>query len=131
VETVVHLDTHVLVWLYAGELDRFPKDTREQLERWALAISPAAVLELQYLFEIRRIAERADVVVQDLSARIGLHVDDAPFTAVVSTASTLSWTRDPFDRLIVAQAKTRDASLLTADKTIQKHFPSAVWGRKR
>jgi PIN domain nuclease of toxin-antitoxin system len=131
VETVVHLDTHVLVWLYAGEVERFPKETREQIERSSLAISPAAVLELEYLFGIRRITERADVVIGDLSGRIGLLVDDAPFAAVVSAATTLAWTRDPFDRLIVAQAKTRDVALITADKTIRKHFPAAVWGRKR
>ena len=37
------------------------------------------------------------------------------------------WTRDTFDRLIVAQAKTRDASLLTKDRTILEHYPHAVW----
>jgi PIN domain nuclease of toxin-antitoxin system len=131
VETVVHLDTHVLVWLYAGEVDRFPKESRERIERATLAISPAAILELEYLFEIRRITERADVVVRDLSGRIGVRVDDAPFAAVVAAATTFSWTRDPFDRLIVAHAKTRDVALITADKTIRKHFSSAVWDRKR
>lgn len=123
-EAVVHLDTHVVVWLFAGELERFPKFVRHELERNELAVSPAVILELEYLHEIGRLSERAVVVASDLAARIGLRVDEAPFSAIVATALELSSTRDPFDRLIVSHARTRDASLITADKTIHKHFAS-------
>ncbi|MCF7950382.1 MAG: hypothetical protein K9L57_01970 [Spirochaetaceae bacterium] len=37
------------------------------------------------------------------------------------------WTRDPFDRLITAQADIQAASLLTKDGTIRTHYPKAVW----
>jgi PIN domain nuclease of toxin-antitoxin system len=38
------------------------------------------------------------------------------------------WTRDPFDRLIVAQAKANDgAGLVMADTVIRKHYAGAVW----
>ncbi len=39
-----------------------------------------------------------------------------------------SWAREPFDRLIVAQAKVNGfAPLITADATIRKQYPRAVW----
>jgi PIN domain nuclease of toxin-antitoxin system len=41
VEAVTHLDTHVVVWLYAGEVERFPDAARAALERDTLAVSPA------------------------------------------------------------------------------------------
>ena len=43
-------------------------------------------------------------------------------------AMELSWTRDPFDRLIVANAITDGVRLLTVDENIQKHFQNAFWG---
>jgi PIN domain nuclease of toxin-antitoxin system len=128
-EAVAHLDTHVVVWLYAGELERIPTDVRARLESDELFISPAVILELQYLFEIRRITEPAATVVADLKDRIGLSVSDVPFEKVATIATSLSWTRDPFDRLIVAQAQAHGATLLSADKLIRKHCTAASWGR--
>jgi len=37
------------------------------------------------------------------------------------------WTRDPFDRLIAAQAALARARLLTRDDLLRRHFPSAFW----
>jgi PIN domain nuclease of toxin-antitoxin system len=85
-------------------------------------------LELQFLFEIGRTGQPGAVVVGDLKDRIGLAVSDVPFPAVATVAAQLSWTRDPFDRLIVAQAMAEQATLLTRDKVIRANFRKAVWG---
>jgi PIN domain nuclease of toxin-antitoxin system len=45
----------------------------------------------------------------------------------VQAAAGLSWTRDPFDRLIAAHAILADATLLTADRTILANLPQAAW----
>lgn len=118
-----------MVWLYAGEPERLPKAAAALIESSALAISPAVVLELQYLHEIKRVTEPAGHVVDDLRGRIDLTVDDLAFSTIVTEARGLSWTRDPFDRLITAHARTRDAVLLSADITIQKHYRRTVWAR--
>jgi PIN domain nuclease of toxin-antitoxin system len=68
-------------------------------------------------------------VIADLERRIALRESDLPFQKVVSIATALTWTRDPFDRLIVAQAQAQRAPLVTADNVIRKHFKGAVWGR--
>jgi PIN domain nuclease of toxin-antitoxin system len=128
-EALTHVDTHVLVWLYAGDAERFPKLARERLEAAAIVASPMVVLELQYLHEIKRIAEPAARVVQDLCVRVGLEVDDISLRDLVAEAEQLSFTRDPFDRLIVAHAELRKAPLLTADKLLHKHYRRAVWDR--
>ena len=39
----------------------------------------------------------------------------------------MKWTRDPFDRLITAQAAVDDSPLLTKDDTIHTYYPKAVW----
>jgi PIN domain nuclease of toxin-antitoxin system len=54
-------------------------------------------------------------------------VSRRPFERVVQAALQEKWTRDPFDRLIVAHAKAAHAPLLTVDQTITKHYERAVY----
>lgn len=84
-------------------------------------------LELQYLFEIGRTTQPGRAVVDDLSGRIGLRMGNATFAAVLLGAEQLSWTRDPFDRLIVGQAIAENAPLLIKDALIRTHYAAAVW----
>jgi PIN domain nuclease of toxin-antitoxin system len=125
---MIHLDTHVVVWLYAGDLSRFPAGARKRLEHDELRISPLVALELEYLHEIGRIAEGASPVLQDLARMVGLAQDDKSLADVVAAARGLVWTRDPFDRLIVGNAIAAKANLMTKDQTIRKHYRQAVWG---
>jgi PIN domain nuclease of toxin-antitoxin system len=39
----------------------------------------------------------------------------------------MKWTRDPFDRLITAQAALGESTLLTKDDTIRTNYANAVW----
>ena len=125
--TVIHLDTHVVVWLHAGALAEIPKSLRARLDAEDLVVSPAVELELTFLHEIGRTASGGRAVLDELARRIGLRVSDTPFAAVVAAAADLDWTRDPFDRLIVGQSIAEDASLVTRDRTIRKRHARALW----
>ena len=124
---MIYLDTHVVAWLYAGELELLPASVRDLLEAEELLISPMVELELQYLFECGRTALPGRVVVDALAGEIGLARCGLPFGQVVAEALGQAWTRDPFDRLIVAQARARRLPLLTRDQTILDHYDDAVW----
>jgi len=124
---LIYVDTHIAVWLYAGLLEKFSQTIRATLNENEIFISPIVRLELQYLFEIERVKEPADHIVMDLSDRIGVRVCDKDFNAVVSRALTLSWTRDPFDRLIVANAALNDHILISKDPNILEHYAHARW----
>ncbi len=123
----MHLDTHVVVWLYTMQSIRFPVRARKLLEQEALAISPVVELELQFLFEIGRTAQPGRVVIEDLEQRIGLRIATTSFASVIDAARQLTWTRDPFDRVIAGQAVAEGAWLLTADETILDKLDLAVW----
>jgi PIN domain nuclease of toxin-antitoxin system len=56
-----------------------------------------------------------------------VRICDLPFPDVIRRAVTLSWTRDPFDRFIVAQAAVRDARLVTKDRTLRKRYRASLW----
>jgi PIN domain nuclease of toxin-antitoxin system len=127
VAAVIYLDTHVVAWLYAGDVDLLPFPVRDLLEREDLTISPMVEFELQYLYESGRTTEAGRVVVDALEEEIGLTRCGLPFARVVTAALDQEWTRDPFDRIIVAQASARRLPLLTKDQTILDHYDQAIW----
>ncbi len=85
---MIYLDTHVAAWLYASGAAALstraadavsgPNDVR---------ISPMVRLELQYLFEIGSVGEPTAVVVDALTATLGLAHCGAPFAGIVHAAS--------------------------------------------
>ncbi len=121
------LDTHAVVALWEGRSDVWGSASREILERDALFVSPMVRLELAYLREIGRMKVSPDEVLGGLAAEHGLSLSDDRMEDVVTHAMSLTWTRDPFDRLIVATALLHDTPLVTKDRRILEHFPKAVW----
>ena len=124
---LIHLDTHVVCWLYEGRVDLLSRAARDAIERGALAISPMVGLEVQYLREIGRLKHGARRILAALRRELGLALSDFPFATVAARAQTLTWTRDPFDRLIAAEAAVARARLVTRDDSLRRHFPSALW----
>jgi len=126
-ETMIFLDTHAVVWLYAGEVDRFPKSAQVRLEAETLVISPMVLIEIQYLHEIGRVTRAPTLITKELEKTLGLTVKADDFEQIVLSALTQTWTRDPFDRLIVAQAQLNSATLLSKDETIRRYYRRAFW----
>lgn len=124
---LIYLDTHVVAWLYAGRLDLLPIAARRRLEAGDLLISPMVELELEYLFENRRTTKSGREVVESLRQDFGLKICDLPFPQVIEAALEQTWTHDPIDRILVAQAALRQAPLLTKDDLIRKHYARATW----
>lgn len=124
---LIYLDTHVVVWFHANDKQRFPKSIQDLMNRHEWTISPIVRLELQYLHDIGRINPDVDVILTDLVQRTGLTICAKPFNDVIEQALPISWTRDPFDRIIVAQASINRDILVTGDQTIHAHYPLAKW----
>ena len=124
---MIYLDTHAAAWLYAGLVERFPRPVRDLLESEDLFVSPMVELELQYLHEIGRLDESGRAVIEGLEALVGLRVCDQPFRLIVARALDHHWTRDPFDRLIVAHAAITDSLLVTKDQVVRNHYDRAFW----
>ena len=124
---MIFLDTHAVIWLYQKDQSRFSDLALQLLESDDLRISPAVALELEYLFEIGRLTERSRTILAWLERAIQLKQDQTSFSAVVEASLDSSWTRDPFDRLIVAQASLHDAPLLSKDGMIGQYYRHARW----
>jgi PIN domain nuclease of toxin-antitoxin system len=117
----------VVSWLYGGQLSRIPKRARGLLAEETPSVSPMVELELSFLFQVGRVTEPATEPLRSLRRSIGLEVADGSFPEVAAAAIDLTWTRDPFDRLIAAHAIVANTPLLTADRTILENLSLATW----
>ena len=123
-----YLDTQVMVWLCQKQLEKLSQRAVAAIEDSELRISPMVLLELEYLHETKRIIPPPQALLHQLESQIGLQLCDHPFPAIVETALYETWTRDPFDRVIVAHARSNGyAPLVTSDAKIRANYPNAVW----
>lgn len=121
------LDTHAAIFLWEGRTELFGSGSRELLERAVLQVSPLVRLELGFLREVGKLTVEPDLLLGSLTADYGVTVSADPIDRLIPLAMPLSWTRDPFDRLLVATALLHEVPLITRDARIQEHFTGAVW----
>ena len=115
---VILMDTSALVWLLSGHRRSRP------LAKWLgrLYVSPVSLLEVQFLIEAQRIRVKSGFAAPDLMSDPRWLIDDPPSVAWFETALNITWTRDPFDRLIFAHSRYRGWRLATADAEMLSHL---------
>jgi PIN domain nuclease of toxin-antitoxin system len=118
---VILLDTNALIWIGASH----PRSRPLLQRRDALYVSPASMLELQFLHESGKVRLR-DGTVQWVVEDDRWLMDEPPAAAWFLRAIELGWTRDPFDRLLVAHAQLRRWRLATADARILERLGAAA-----
>ena len=124
---MIYLDTHILIWLFEKKLKKFQKSTILLIENNDLYISPIVELEIQFLYEIGRIKQQSKEIISAMKKELFLKSCELPFEAVIGEAMKVFWTRDPFDRIIVSQAKAGNRPLITKDEMILKNYENAIW----
>ncbi|HEY1803142.1 MAG TPA: PIN domain-containing protein [Terracidiphilus sp.] len=124
---IAYLDTHIAIRLAHGNL-RIGRDAARLIKSVDLLVSPMVLVELEYLYEINRLTVSGQDILRKLQIEIGLRLCDLPFADVAKAALDEKWTRDVFDRMIVAQAKVNGlAPLISSDEIIADHYPRTVW----
>jgi len=69
-----YLDTHVAVWLHDGLVERLTVEAKRQIEKNDLFLPPMALLELQYLFDRKRIGVEPIQISTCLQATFGVNL---------------------------------------------------------
>ena len=126
-QSLVYLDTHIVVWLYAGLVEKLSQSTKKTIDDCDLLISHIVRLELQYLYETGRIKVTAHDIIKYLSKAVGLKTSESSFNKIINEALKINWTRDVFDRLIVSESSLEEIGLVTADTIILKNYKYAIW----
>ncbi|BCH26433.1 type II toxin-antitoxin system VapC family toxin [Mesorhizobium sp. L-8-3] len=107
------LDTHILLWILSGD-DRLPARFRNILEQQpAQVVSAVSIWEIAIKQTLGKLAAPSDLlsVIRKLDAEI------MPITAehAEAVASLPLHHGDPFDRLLIAQAKLEGLTIMTVD----------------
>ena len=123
------LDTHALLWFQAGDR-RLSKVARHAIEATdaELLISAATVWEMAIKASLGRL-QLSGSVDGYLAEKIG---QGYRMLAVSWTHAAkvedLPWHhRDPFDRLLIAQALTERCPVITKDRAFHKYGVEVVW----
>lgn len=118
---LILLDTNALIWLHQGH--RRSRPLARTTSR--LRISPASLLEIQFLVEAGRIRLRARAAVAGMVEDERWLLDDPPSGRWFEAALEAGWTRDPFDRLVVAHTRLRGWRLATGDRALLDRLGAA------
>ena len=125
---ISYLDTHIVVFLHAGDLSRISPRAQNQIENTDLLVSPMVLLELEMLYDKGTLKFPSSEILVDLSQQIGLSVCQLPMAQIVRCATSIKWTREPGDLLIVANAMANNhAPLITRDERIRAGYRNAIW----
>ncbi len=118
------LDTHVLIWHHQGRLDRFGGATEAILAADELLVSVVSFVEIGIKMAVGKLshAEGIREHTLDSGARLlGLSPEHG-----LGIASLPLHHRDPFDRLLISQARAEGLTILTADPHFARYDVSVV-----
>jgi PIN domain nuclease of toxin-antitoxin system len=117
------LDTHLLIWT-AGDVRKLSKTARGLIEDRDndIAFSAISIWEIAIKYAL----EKADFNINPHLVRRGCLDNGMTELAMTSDHAIITATlpfihKDPFDRLLVAQAMSEGITLLTADETIAQY----------
>ena len=124
------LDTHVFLWLLGDPL-RVPPHVLEAVRqpRARLLVSAVSAFEVSTKHRIGKLPGVGPLLF-DWDRRVAaMKAEELPLlTRHALLAGALEWEhRDPFDRLLVAQAIQEDATLVTSDDVVRRKAPRGLW----
>ena len=118
------LDTHFLIWITLGSARASQFPWLERYRPWG--ISPVSFIEIQFLSEIGRVEVKNPDFTEAVLGDARFIVDEVPLLSLVRHSLPMTWTRDPFDRLLAAHSTARRVPLCTTDSRIRAHHSLLV-----
>jgi PIN domain nuclease of toxin-antitoxin system len=124
------LDTHALIWLASGD----PRVTGRAHElasdpENALWLSVASIWEMAIKASLGKLDLKIpiDQFVQEQTSAMSLRLLEVRAEHALAVAELAFHHRDPFDRLLVAQAQIEQLHLLSRDVVFDDYFDRRVW----
>jgi PIN domain nuclease of toxin-antitoxin system len=121
------LDTHLVLWWMAGEPSRIGEKALEALGSDGVEpiVSAVTVWEAAIKRGLGKLEAPADLLAQLAGAGVQLLPITARHADLV--ASLPLHHRDPFDRLLVAQATIEGLPLVSDDQSLRRYEIEVVW----
>ena len=118
------LDTHVFIW-WDSEPELLSQRAREFCENPnnTLVLSVMSVWEMQIKRQIGKLNLRMPLneLIENQKRRNGLEILPVHLDHVLRLEKLPAIHKDPFDRLLIAQAKIEDIKILTSDRVFVEY----------
>jgi PIN domain nuclease of toxin-antitoxin system len=118
------IDTHILLWYIVGD-KRIENDTQTKIESESNAIflSNASLWEIAIKVSIGKLKLKGSLIdLQNYLNDKGFKILEFDFEDLQTLQTLPFHYQDPFDRLIIAQVKTKSYEIITNDSQVQKYF---------
>jgi len=115
------LDTHTFLWAaHESRLFKLGDAARNAIEDpdSELYVSAVSIFEISNKYRRGKLPEYRPIAENYMEALEGLEARELPLSCdQANLAGSLEWThKDPFDRLLAAQAQSGDMTLISCDK---------------
>jgi PIN domain nuclease of toxin-antitoxin system len=121
------LDTHLVLWWMEGDVSKISERALAALgsEGMEPVVSAVTVWEVAIKRSLGKVKARAGMLNEIERAGVELLPVTARHADLV--ASLPLHHRDPFDRLLVAQATAENIPLVTSDKSLRRYDIEVIW----
>jgi PIN domain nuclease of toxin-antitoxin system len=124
------LDTHALIWFFAGD-ERLPVNARKQIEDpdATVLVSAVSAMEVTLKHRLGKLpqAGRLALEFEDVIERYGFVGLPISLAHAESAGSLPIQHKDPFDRLLIAQALLDGLPLVSNERGFDDYGVSRLW----
>jgi PIN domain nuclease of toxin-antitoxin system len=123
------LDTHTFIWFISGDqaLPQKALDAIKNTENKCY-ISIASIWEIAIKFSLKKLELKSDFDnIIDFLASNDIEVLQITFQHLQKIINLEFHHRDPFDRLIIAQAIVENLTIITKDENFSRYTDSLFW----
>lgn len=119
------VDSHVLLWFVEGNRQRISPAMREQIEAAAATVSIAGLWEIAIKSGLGKL--RAPDDLPERVVELGFELLAVTPEHAWRVRSLPHHHRDPFDRLLIAQAQLERLPIVTADSAFDAYDVDLIW----
>lgn len=123
------LDTHILLWFFQND-SNLPPDTKKIIKdsNTQKFISIASLWEITIKYSLNKLSLHISLNdFFDLIYSTDINILEISTKHLLILNSLQQIHKDPFDRILIAQAIAEDFILITADENIHKYDVSILW----
>lgn len=129
-KVTVLLDTHVVLWWFIDD-PSISKRARDVIANpdTTVYVSSASAWEISVKYALGRLSGAQNIVKNFHSLVRKARFEELPVTIEHGLAAGLlkPFHRDPFDRMLIAQAKHEKLGIVTSDTVFKKYRTKVIW----
>ena len=124
------LDTHIILWI-ALEPEKLSRKTFDLIgnQENSLVISTASVWEIVLKVSIGRLSipMNLEAFIRTTLSRLNARVINITLDDTLGIGSLPLHHKDPFDRILISQSRTREIPIITKDAQIGRYDVEIIW----